>query len=249
MIYGITIDDIDRLMRNPATLKAVKALPFRPLARVVIDNGRPLTDYLAPVERLHKYADIMIQVNDSYDEKSLSVKQYVEKTRNLVHLFKERAACWEVGNEVNGAWCSDQVWEKVWEASSIIHGQNLRTAITYFLDETMVPFIQENKPFFCDYGFISAYPEHTRMLDQMLRDLPGLLDLVKQTTGAQEVGIGEYGEEEWVGGGFSPRGVRDLLVRIFDKMNGGFYWNFQKHCVPVTQSLFGRLKDTWKKRT
>lgn len=230
MIFGITIDNIDTM---PWALRAIAELPRRPVARVVVDDGRRIEDYRAPVSRLKKYADVMVQVSDSAAEPGLDPGQYEEKARRLCSLLGEYAVAFEVGNEINGSWLSPEVWEKVQRANHVCVSAGFKTACTWFLDETFVPwFGQGRKPVYFDWAFVSCYPGGlTDMRDLFsIGQVSAAIATARLFSSAKEGGIGEYGAENWIGYSGSVLPVERELVRYFDAMNGGFYWDFQRDC-------------------
>lgn len=257
MHFGINIDDIDKLSdENPkaksATLAAITALRKRPIARVVIDDGRPYTDYFHPIESLTSVADVMIQVCDSYSERNLGVDQYADKFRFLHELFSDNphVVAWEIGNEINGEWLSKDAWKKVRKCADYAERHGLATAITFFQDESLPHFLAKNEPIECEWVMLSSYPTNFRDLGTKIAELKkGLLaEWLLKFTNAREFFIGEYGEDEWRGDE-SGRACRDLLVQAYERFkNGGFYWNFQKHCVPSVKALHDTLAKRWDER-
>lgn len=244
MIYGVTLDDIDEV---DSAIPSLRDLPFKPMARVVVDNGRDLSDYLEPVKRLLTVCDVMIQVQDSFDDSSLTTSAYVKKFVDLIDLFQGvNIAMWEIGNEVSGDWLSPNIWQKVKQCAVIAQNKNLKTAITFFMDEDLAPFLQSHEPVHCDVVLISCYPSTPKELRKMNERLPGVLDELKSYCTATEAGVGEYGPEEW--DSKHTIAVRSKLVEVFDLYNGGFYWDFQQDCVPKRKAIWRTISDTWKNR-
>lgn len=246
MLYGINIDDIYSIKKY---LPLIKELPKKPTARIVIDNDADMSDYEHGVKALAPFADIMIQVNDSYDEKSLGLSEYVNKAKELLSIFGQTATLWEVGNEVNGDWLSAKIWEKVEATLEVFRaaGHQDKTVVTYFLDEWMVPWIRDHKKLNFEWVMLSCYAGNQRELDKMVRELPQTAALLKDLTGAPNFAVGEYGEDEWGGG--NKRRIIPKLITEFEKYPGAFYWNFQKRFKNGTSSSgWAELVQAWNAR-
>lgn len=245
-MFGITLDNIDAPM---APLKAaIRALPFRPMARVVVDNGRDLDDYNAPVRELRQVADIMLLVQDSYGEHTLSTAQYVAKCQYLMGMLGQVVNLWEIGNEVNGSWVSKDIWRKVTACQALAKTRGFQTAVTFWWDKALWNWLIDKPRLGIDWAMLSCYPTRPSELSTMVAALDTGVPQkqILAATGAKDWAIGEYGEDEWARAGAS---ARKLLVRSFEKYRyGGFYWGFQKQCVPKHKVLHGAVSAAWRDR-
>lgn len=237
MIYGINIDDIWNV--DSTTKMAIKALPFRATARVVIDNAIPIERYIVPVTKLHQVCDVMIQVQDSYGEAKVSFEQYTYKCERLMEVFGSIASVFEIGNEINGDWLSKDIWQKVQRCLVMAQDRKLKTAVTLFMDAGVEEFVNVHYGGNFDYVFLSCYPVSITHAEVLANEVPKLFGKIRVN---DQIGIGEYGTENFRF--VSPRD-KSKLIELFDRFNGGFYWDFQRDCVPQTKSGFQSLKRAW----
>lgn len=241
-MYGVTIDDIYHL---EGAIQAIKALNKRVTARVVIDNVDDiLGTYLEPVKRLATVCDVMVQIQDSYGEADMTDEQFQNKAALLFDHFK-CASIFEVGNEVNGDWCSKSIAERVDWA---YRRSPKPTALTLFYQPGMIDWYRAH-PFKTDYVFLSCYFDNLDAYRNM--KLYPCAPEIMEINPKAKIGIGEYGFENM------PRakelhkrlvisGVETAEVLAEEWVGGGFYWDFQRDMVPTKKPLFKTLKDSWK---
>ncbi len=83
-LYGVTIDDINRL---DEIITSLKELPVKTTVRIVFDPAKPASFYKHAVNKLHREAFIMGELMDSYYIKNYSTERYEEITRKYVESF------------------------------------------------------------------------------------------------------------------------------------------------------------------
>lgn len=262
MTYAINIVNIDALYREHSRkelLDAIDALPVpaghRPTIFVVIDNGRPVDDYVPGVVDLAKHGDVWIRVQDSSYEGDgsdgkLDAEQSFKKFWELGELFHGVAKGWEIGNEVNGDWLPADIWDRV--RARLDHARKWgmeNVGATFFLDETLLPFTQTHESLKLDWVGASCYPTNPRSLDEMKKRLYSQVpDTLKTFGQCDRFLVTEYGEDEWKAQSPSRMYLReDLLAPAFERY-GGAYWSFQKRACPAWKGMHKAISREWAKR-
>ena len=101
-LYGITLDALS-LSSIDAVTEAIRALPVKPTARVVIDADTRPSDFIPLLSRLHDVAYIMLCPCDSEDMKRYkTVEAYTSRFADCVRYLAPHVDIWEIGNEING---------------------------------------------------------------------------------------------------------------------------------------------------
>lgn len=259
MKYVVNIKDADLILSlktRDKQLRVVHALPFSPTFAVVVDNGRPLTDYRDLIRILDPLAaGYIITVQDSYAEGidgSFDVQEYTKKFRDLAHIVPSatgRPVIYELGNEVNlpRPYQSADIWLKVQECASEARRLGItETGITYFDDDTIPKFVMDRGLIPVKYGMKSIYPVNVGDMDQRIQRLrsTALTARFLATVGAQEFLIREYGVQEM------KTHITDRVRKVieaFEEFPGAGFWDFQGTVVrsPRLQLALG---NAWRAR-
>lgn len=229
MIRGINIDN---LWDEGLEEKLEKITGEKRVARVVFSPGDlgHIEFCLDQVFMIHKYADLMIQIQDSYGERDLSDAELYAKAENLIDSFKGICSFWEVGNEVNGDWCSHNIAERVKTIKTLIP-EGHKTALTLFWAPDPIGWYKEN-PIQTDYVFISYYPRDSVDISTTESRMLGYCKEILEINPSCQVGIGETDFDEWNGNPPSWR-KRAVYRKAMEhpKINhpqwcgGGFWWS------------------------
>lgn len=241
MIYGVTITDVDEW---ESAVRAIDQLGVKVTPRIVLDDGRPLEDYLPAVQHFRALGDVMLEVSDSKPDAALTTAQFEAKCREVKRLWGDTEAIIEIRNEANGDWTAPDSAERMKVACDIFSG--MRTAVTLFMDDTMASWWALNKvP--VDYLLLSFYP--TSWLD-MRQDWDELIAHFAPDARVG-IGIGEFGLEEWARPvtGWTRRRVIEEVCGLRSEnprfLGGYFYWDFQEWCVPANKVCFQAMKKVW----
>jgi hypothetical protein len=252
-IWGVTVDRVQPL---DAILEAVRALPRRMTVRVVLDDGVPPETYRDLIEGLAPGADVMAELADSYDFKTLDRPGMAEKTRRYLDAFGPQVAIWEVGNEVNGDWLGPEaeVVAKVTDAFDQVKARGGRTALTLYYwggPDGLAPEIHMARWALAhlparmlvglDYVFVSYYedyfparhrPDWERVFHVLGRAFPDSL-----------LGLGEVGALR--DGNHEDRVRRYYGLRVDHPryVGGCFWWTFATDMVPRARPMWRALAD------
>lgn len=188
MIYGINITDIYGYIIE-TRLRALSGP--RKTARIVIDSITNIQDAIPVVRMVKHYCDVMIQIQDSYGEAKLSDSQLFAKADKLFTTFKDDCKLWEIGNEINGDWCSPNIVERV-KSIWLMMPTEHKAMVTLFCDGNFTDWYARN-PIKVDYVGLSFYPQN----DDWSYDWNILTDKITGINPNCQVGISECGFEEW----------------------------------------------------
>ena len=135
-VYGITLDALSSSSIDAVT-DAIRALPVKPAARVVVDADRKPADFIPLLSRLHEVAYIMLCPCDSEDMKRYkTVKAYTARFADCALYLAPYVDIWEVGNEINGeGWLGGTNAlnaQKVYAAWAYLHSRGYKTALTAY---------------------------------------------------------------------------------------------------------------------
>jgi hypothetical protein len=130
-VYGVTID---KIAKTPRIVEALAALPERPTTRVYLEPHRDASYYAPALAQIHTVGDVMGELLDSSDEKSLSTDAYQSRVTEYLSALSGSVDIWEVGNEVNGNWTGpyETVSAKLSEAYRDVAGAGGRSALTLY---------------------------------------------------------------------------------------------------------------------
>ena len=217
-IYGVTLDNVSNLSGITASLSK---LPYRPTVRIVIDPGMSAQSYYPAVVKLRQYANIMIEIMDSYYFPT-TLSAYTARTQELVSVLGANVDIWEIANEINGEWLrknpngtlstvtkqEQQIGQMVDAAYQIVKAAGGKVAVTMFYNQDSkgnncwaktvddwhtwpTNFLSATTRAGTDYAFFSYYP---------YQDCPGLYPNWPQDFAKLEamfpnakVGFGEIG--------------------------------------------------------
>jgi hypothetical protein len=135
-VYGVTLDDVSN---TSAELYALKQLAHMPTARIVFDVGEPPSYYLQPLQTLRTAAHIMGELVDSSYMTAYTASSIQTWTENYTQTLSTVVDIWEVGNEVNGNWLSNEsngadVLPKIEVMYDTVAATGAPTAITFFYE-------------------------------------------------------------------------------------------------------------------
>jgi hypothetical protein len=237
-LWGVTLDDVSQ----PAPIVAsLGALPTKPIARVVFDQGTSPADYAGAITALHPHSYLMGELVDSSDATAYTVAAYRQKAVDFVNAFGDQVDLWEIGNEVNGEWLgpTSQTVAKITAAYQVVTAAGGRTALTLYYNPNcwskasneMFTWAQANIPAAIkaglDYVFISYYPEDCNNYWPSQAGWQSVFDQLHRIFPTARLGFGESGNSN----------DRDtvaekvaLLHRYYqlqihgDRYVGGYFW-------------------------
>lgn len=192
-MIGINIDDVYDFELENKLKRLPQPRPKDRVARIVIPSFHDITQAVEAVRITQSYADIMVQLQDSYGERDLTDFDYDKKVDTLYERFKNDCRLWEIGNEVNGSWCSSNIVDRV-KRSWLKMPTDHKAVLTLFWEPNMISWYKAN-PIQTDYVFISFYPGSYS--DIATVNFGVLTARILAINPNAKVGIGEYGTEEW----------------------------------------------------
>jgi hypothetical protein len=135
-IYGVTLDDVSNVNGE---LNALQQIAHKPTARIVFDTGEPPTYYLGPIQTFSASAYIMGELVDSSYMTAYTASSVATWTQSYLQTLGGLVNIWEVGNEVNGNWLSNEsngadVLPKIEAMYDAVAAQSGVTAITFFYE-------------------------------------------------------------------------------------------------------------------
>jgi hypothetical protein len=237
-LWGVTLDDVSK----PAPIVAsLKALPTKPMARVVFDRGTSPADYAGAIAALHPHSYLMGELVDSSDAKAYTVAAYRQKAVDFINAFGHQVDLWEVGNEVNGEWLgtTSQTVAQITAAYQVVTAAGGRTALTLYYNPNcwsqasheMFTWAKANIPAEMkaglDYVFISYYPGDCNNYWPSQAGWQSVFDQLHQMFPNARLGFGESGSSD--DGDSGPAKValvhRYYQLRIHgDNYVGGYFW-------------------------
>ena len=241
-LYGVTIDQIDRL---PSIVDSLKALSRKPTTRIVFDEKRTAHEYLKAVNEIHNVSYVMGELCDSYFIKNYTVNEYLQRTEDYLNTLGSKVDIWEVGNEINGDWLGDtpSVLAKMTGGYDMVKARGGKTALTLYHDqesEWLLEWAEKNVPERMkqglDYVFISFYDDDQKHIkpdwEMVFKRLAAIFPNSK-------VGFGEVGTDF--------HGQKKSYIQRYYNMNiaqqnfvGGYFWWWYK------QDMVPRSKPLWK---
>jgi hypothetical protein len=238
---------------------ALKGLSRRTTARVVFDEGQPAAGYVPVVRTIRTAADVMGELLDSQYVATLSVQQYLDRTREYLDALGDAVDVWEVGNEVNGEWLgtTPDVVAKVRGAYDLVRARGKRTALTLYYNEGC--FASADHEMFTwarahlaadlraglDWVLVSYYEDDCNGLQP---DWNAVFRQLAELFPTARLGIGECGT--------AVAGAKEAMLRRYyglrldePRFAGGFFWwYFGDDMVPATKPLWTVLDELIRAR-
>ena len=246
-LYGITLDALSSSSIDAVT-DAVRALPVKPAARVVIDADTKPADFIPLLSRLHEVAYIMLCPCDSEDMKRYkTVKAYTARFADCALHLAPYVDIWEVGNEINGeGWLGGTNAlnaQKVYAAWIYLHSRGYKTALTAYMfkpgDQSMTmeawlaKYIPADMKAALDYVLVSYYDEDN---DGEHEDWNTVFENLYRLFPNSLLAFGECGfaSPHKAGNDFNKQADAYYLMPPYnDRYVGGyFWWYWQEDCVP-----------------
>ena len=122
-ILGVTFDDD---LANSGDKAAIQGLVHTPTSRVVIDPGVSAGTYKSQMSALSPYTYWMVELVDSSYMAGDSQSAVQLLTNSMVSGIGNTADLWEIGNEVNGNWLSNELERGRRDAEDRLHVQHRR---------------------------------------------------------------------------------------------------------------------------
>ena len=246
-LYGITLDAVSKSSINKI-IDAIKALPVKPTARVIIDADKKPADFIPLLERLHEVSYILLCPCDSSDMKLYkTVESYTARFAACAAHLAPYTDIWEVGNEINGElWLGgtdELIAQKVYAAWKYVHERGFVSALTTYMfksddqsmtmEEWLENFIPSDMKNALDYVLVSYYDEDNEGMHENWNDMfKNLYDMFPSS----QLGFGECGFSAPHRTGKVFNAQADAYYRMMpynDRYVGGyFWWYWQEDCVP-----------------
>ena len=246
-LYGITLDALS-LSSIDAVTEAIRALPVKPTARVVIDADTRPSDFIPLLSRLHDVAYIMLCPCDSEDMKRYkTVEAYTSRFADCVRYLAPHVDIWEIGNEINGeGWLGGTHAfnaRKAYAAWAYLNGRGFATALTAYMfkpgDQSMTmeawltTYVPADMKDAIVYVLISYYDEDN---DGEHDDWNAVFENLYTLFPHSFFGFGECGfvSPHRAGNAFNKQAAAYYLMAPYnDRYVGGyFWWYWQEDCVP-----------------
>ena len=246
-LYGITLDALSPSSIDAVT-DAVRALPVKPAARVVVDADTKPADFIPLLSRLHDVAYIMLCPCDSEDMKRYkTVEAYTSRFADCVRYLAPHVDIWEIGNEINGeGWLGGTHAfnaRKAYAAWAYLNGRGFATALTAYMfkpgDQSMTmeawltTYVPADMKDAIDYVLISYYDEDN---DGEHDDWNAVFENLYTLFPHSFFGFGECGfaSPHRAGNAFNKQAAAYYLMAPYnDRYVGGyFWWYWQEDCVP-----------------
>jgi hypothetical protein len=251
-IYGVTIDAVDRLSDLTA---ALSALPKKPTARIVFDQGQAPSAYAQAVPAIHAVAHVMGELLDSESVKSTTVAQYTQRARDYLAAFPADVDVWEVGNEINGNWlgAAADVAAKMAGAYDVVKAAGARTELTLYgcsdagASFDMITWTKANVPARMltglDLVLVSYYEGDC---GSPRTDWAAAFQQLRQLYPNAALGFGEVGAVNAQGNSITDPALAGPYLQKYYGMKiatpgyvgGYFWWYFAEDMVPKTKPMF-----------
>lgn len=249
--WGVTVDDVSKL---DAVVDSLAALPSRPTARVVFDEGQPASYYVPAVTAIHRVSDVMGELLDSQFVNRYSINEYRTRTREYLAALGPNVDLWEVGNEINGEWLgsSPEVMAKVSGAFDEVKAAHRPAALTLYYNEgcwekadhEMFRWTEENVPPSIrqnlDVVLISYYEDDCNGLRP---SWPEVFARLGRLFPNSALGFGECGTKQAKSKEAFLR--RYYAIRLAEPrfIGGFFWWYFAQDMVPRDRPLWRTLAE------
>ncbi len=241
---GVTLEDITQYRWDLDKLAAM-AGPYA-WVRIVFQAEDQPADYAAVVQyAAAKGIRILGLPVDSSADLALSRDQYLQRYKAFIAAFPE-VEVWEVGNEVNGGWSSDDIAGRVADVAAYCKGLGKKTYLSLFwqlntiepalalfnwVDANLPPSVRAN----LDYVGLSQYQEQAPVgpaFDQIMRRLQA--EFPVQQIGLAELGYWIKGQRYWWAYNSNVTTAKRMILDQYYKASlgyagshgGGFWWNY-----------------------
>jgi hypothetical protein len=268
LLYGVTLDRISGLR---GLLAGLRALPHRPTVRVYFDVREPAAHYRRAIARIAKVSEVMGELLDSSDERSVSVADMRSRARSYARSLRRYVGIWEVGNEVNGSWTGAHraVSAKLRAAYDGVRGTGAKTALTLYANDfgpdhcgdgrgelTPLQFARRWVPIAIAHGLayvlLSYYPTECGGREPSPSIVAAHLNRLRAVFPNAALGFGEVGLPHRV-----PRAPRaraaqimrwaySLRVGVPYYVGGYFWWYAAEDALRPGAPLAGALKDAFR---
>ena len=264
---GFTIDTVSNYQAN-LDLAAKLGGPYAWI-RVVFDYGQGPSTYASLINYAKtKGLKVLGQPVDSSYDRNYTRAQYKQRFTDFIAAFPQIDA-WEVGNEVNGEWLSNEIAGKIADAAAEVKARapGKPTVLTLFwqlntssLVNSMFTWVQDKLPVstrdLIDVVTVSQYQEQAPMgvfFDQMMLRVQAEFPKAKIALG--ELGYWIPGQTYWWAYSQNDPNVtarhavaRQYYNAAFDFPNsvgGTFWWNFisEFRNDTVMQGIVAELRD------
>lgn len=135
-LLGVTFDDD---LANSGDQAAIQGLVHTPTSRVVIDPGVSAGTYESRMSALSPYTYWMVELVDSSYMAGDSQSTVQSLTNSMISGIGNTADLWEIGNEVNGNWLSNEsngadVMPKIEYMYNTVAAAGGKTVLTFFYE-------------------------------------------------------------------------------------------------------------------
>lgn len=253
-IIGITIDDSwYESCSIEDIVSAITALPYRPVARVVMSREMEPEAYVDIMRKLSAAADIMACPVDSYEMKHYETAEgYLARFRKSYALLHPYVSLWEIGNEINGeGWLGEDtalIAEKMTAAYDFVQQQGAKSALTAYYSKPgeqrmeMLDWLREWVPQRMKdalaYLWVSYYEDDNA---DYLPDWKTIFQELAQMFPHSLLGIGECGvTAESATAAQKIARIRRYytMPRYTERFVGGyFWWYWVQDCLPIEDNV------------
>jgi len=266
-LYGVTVDKITHVER---VVNALAELPTRPTTRVYFDVREPASYYSAALAEMDPVSDVMGELLDSSDEKSISTEAFQDRVESYLQTLGSEVGIWEVGNEVNGNWTGSYpvVAAKLTEAYDEISGAGAPTALTLYANNfgpdncgdgpaelTPVQFGEQYVPSQVadglDYVLLSYYPTQCGGREPSSEEVASYLQQLHSIFPNAALGFGEVGLPHAVGRSTLAKAQQimswaySLNPRLPYYVGGYFWWYAAEDALHTGARLDGALREAF----
>ena len=252
-LHGITVDDSWYGARKQAQIiAAIKAMPVKPIVRIVMDKTHPARHYLDLFKDIHSVAYVMACPVDSTYMKAYTTKRgYIDRFDDAFHVLGPYVDLWEIGNEINGEdWLGDDkqfVADKAYAAYKFIRSKGGRTSLTAYLfrpdaqsmsmGHWLRQYIPDDMKAGLDYLMVSYYEDdnggYQPRWPAVFKEMQGLFP-------AARLAAGECGN---IAPDATEQSKIEMVRRYYTMDNpvknfagGYFWWNWVQDCTPHRNS-------------
>lgn len=200
-LYGITIENPQQIDK---IVESIKNLSWKPTVRVVFqaEDSNPAA-YVAYLQKLKPYANIMGEILDSEAMQSMPESVYQKRVNDYVGQLDGYVDIWEIGNEINGSWLGDSNLRarNVGYAYDAVRTKNKPTALTTWYDppscvDSTYEMIKWNKQYIPDrvktgvtYALVSYYGSSCKAYSKQVSGAPHTWDDFEHLSTNQWTGV------------------------------------------------------------
>lgn len=243
VVFGLTLDSVADL---PAIVDALKSLPRKPWVRIVFDYPLPPSDYIAAVQAIAPWAEIIGQPSDSSMTANLSVAAYRDRFASYVASLPE-IAVWETCNECNSETAGANTAAQADAATDVVKAAGKQALFTPYWNtpscaDANGPYVAWTRDHIStkvktlsDYVMPSIYGVDCDGPEPSYPELDDMVATFAEMFPNAQVGIGEFGK----------RGDAAVLQYYLNYRNanrryifGGLYWFGAQDLVPKSKPLW-----------